>query len=121
MYFSVLMHIKTEKYITSLPAGTQHQNDVVSTSMRLDHVASTLIRRHFVPTGLSLNGVKRVTSSAKQIFRMIGLCQPSLEDTSSHRDKGRNPYPIMPDIEVIWKELHTILKGLKPFKATGRD
>ena len=28
-------------------AGTQHQNDVVSTSMRSDHVASTLIRRHF--------------------------------------------------------------------------
>ena len=27
--------------------GTQHQNDVVSTSMRRDHVASTLIRRHF--------------------------------------------------------------------------
>ena len=30
-----------------IPAGTQHQNDVVSTSMRRDHVASTLIRRHF--------------------------------------------------------------------------
>ena len=29
-----------------VPAGTQHQNDVVSTSMRRDHVASTLIRRH---------------------------------------------------------------------------
>ena len=29
------------------PAGKQHQNDVVSTSMRRDHVASTLIRRHF--------------------------------------------------------------------------
>ena len=29
------------------PAGTQHQNDVASTSMRRDHVASTLIRRHF--------------------------------------------------------------------------
>ena len=24
-----------------------HQNDIVSTSMRRDHVASTLIRRHF--------------------------------------------------------------------------
>ena len=33
--------------IGSFPAGTQHQNDVVSTSMRRDHVASTLIRRHF--------------------------------------------------------------------------
>ena len=31
----------------TLPAGKQHQNDVVSTSMRRDHVASTLIRRHF--------------------------------------------------------------------------
>ena len=30
-----------------LPAGTQRENDVVSTSMRRDHVASTLIRRHF--------------------------------------------------------------------------
>ena len=29
------------------PAGTQHQNDVVSTSMRRDHVVSTLIKRHF--------------------------------------------------------------------------
>ena len=29
------------------PAGTQHQNDVVSTSMRRDHVASSLIRRQF--------------------------------------------------------------------------
>ena len=27
--------------------GTQRYNDVVSTSMRRDHVASTLIRRHF--------------------------------------------------------------------------
>ena len=33
--------------MTPGPAGTQHQNDVVSTSMRRDHVASTLIRRHF--------------------------------------------------------------------------
>ena len=29
------------------PAGTQQQNDVVSTSMRRDYVASTLIQRHF--------------------------------------------------------------------------
>ena len=29
------------------PVGTQHQNDVVSKSMRRDHVASTLIRHHF--------------------------------------------------------------------------
>ena len=29
------------------PAGTQYQNDVVSSSMRRDHVASTSIRRHF--------------------------------------------------------------------------
>ena len=32
---------------SSIPACKQHQNDVVSTSMRRDHVASTLIRRHF--------------------------------------------------------------------------
>ena len=37
------IYIENFKY----PAGTQHQNDVVSTSMRHDHVASTLIRRHF--------------------------------------------------------------------------
>ena len=29
------------------PVGILCQNDVVSTSMRRDHVASTLIRRHF--------------------------------------------------------------------------
>ena len=29
-----------------IPADTHHQNDVVSTSMRRDHVAPTLIRRH---------------------------------------------------------------------------
>ena len=42
--------VKSEFRATTLaihPAGTQHQNDVVSTSMRRDHVASTLIRRHF--------------------------------------------------------------------------
>ena len=32
---------------SAIPAGKQHQNDVVSTSMRRDHVASTLIRRHY--------------------------------------------------------------------------
>ena len=37
----------SEVIVESDPAGTQHQNDVVSTSMRRDHVASTLIRRHF--------------------------------------------------------------------------
>ena len=31
----------------SNPVGIWCQNDVVSTSMRRDHVASTLIRRHF--------------------------------------------------------------------------
>ena len=44
------------------PAGTQHQNDVVPTSMRRDHVASTLKRRHFnvvCPLGL-LVFVKRL-------------------------------------------------------------
>ena len=39
----------------AIPGGTQHQNDVVSTSMLRDHVASTLIRHHFnvvCPLGL---------------------------------------------------------------------
>ena len=44
--------VKVSEYFTictfvHIPAGTQHQNDVISTSMRRDHVASTLIRRHF--------------------------------------------------------------------------
>ena len=34
-------------YSEEYPAGIWCQNDVVSTSMRRDHVASTLIRRHF--------------------------------------------------------------------------
>ena len=37
----------SSSFTTTIPAGTQHQNDVVSTSMRRDDVASTLIRRHF--------------------------------------------------------------------------
>ena len=45
----VHLYFSGNVYILSIanPAGTQHQNDVVSTSMRRDHVASTLIRRHF--------------------------------------------------------------------------
>ena len=43
------------------------------------------------------------------------------EDTSSLPDKGPSPYPSMPDIEVNWKGVHKLLKGLKPFKATGPD
>ena len=41
--FSVYLN----RHVFVMPAGTQHQNDVVSTSVRRDHVASTLIRRHF--------------------------------------------------------------------------
>ena len=33
--------------LVSFPVGTQRENGVVSTSMRRDHVVSTLIRRHF--------------------------------------------------------------------------
>ena len=43
--------------ICPTPAGIWCQNDVVSTSMRRNHVASTLIRRHFrtkCPLGRSL-------------------------------------------------------------------
>ena len=43
------------------------------------------------------------------------------EDTSSLPDKGPSPYPSMPNIEVNWKGVHTLLKGLKPYKATGPD
>ena len=46
--FQLLNHMFISFHnITPTPAGTQHQNDVVPTSMRRDHVASTLIRRHF--------------------------------------------------------------------------
>ena len=40
---------KTHKYIykNEIPVGSWCQNDVVLTSMRRNHVASTLIRRHF--------------------------------------------------------------------------
>ena len=48
------------------PAGTQHQNDVVSASMRRDHVASTLIRRHFA------------------VVCPLGRCPHILEDRFSH-------------------------------------
>ena len=43
------------------------------------------------------------------------------EDNSSLPDKGPSPYPSMPNIEVNWKRLHKLLKGIKPFKATGPD
>ena len=43
------------------------------------------------------------------------------EDTSSLPDKGPSPYPSMPNIEVNWKGVHKLLKGLKPYKATGPD
>ena len=48
------------KKVGLFPAGTQHQNDVVSTSMRRDHVASTLIRRHFNVVCLLCWVVKRI-------------------------------------------------------------
>ena len=40
----ITIYIKAKKVI---PVGIWCQNDVVSTSMRRDHVASMLIRRHF--------------------------------------------------------------------------
>ena len=43
------------------------------------------------------------------------------EDTSSIPDKGPSPHPEMPNIEVNWKGVHKLLKGLKSFKATGPD
>ena len=43
------------------------------------------------------------------------------EDTSTMPDKGPSPHPDMPDIEVNWKGVHKLLKGLKTFKATGPD
>ena len=43
------------------------------------------------------------------------------EDTSSLPDKEPSPHQEMPDITVIWKGVHKLLKGLKSFKATGPD
>ena len=43
------------------------------------------------------------------------------EDTSTMPDKGPSPYPDMPKLEVHWKGVHKLLKGLKTFKATGPD
>lgn len=43
------------------------------------------------------------------------------EDTSFLPDKSPSPLPSMPDIEVNWKGVHKLLKGIKPFKATGPD
>ena len=43
------------------------------------------------------------------------------EDTSTMPDKGPSPHPDMPNIEVNWKGVHRLLKGLKTFKATGPD
>ena len=43
------------------------------------------------------------------------------EDTGSLPDKGPSPYPSMPNIEVNWKGVHKLLKGIKPFKATRPD
>ena len=40
-------HFEQKYSFNTFPAGTQYQNDVVSTSTRRDDVASTLIRRHF--------------------------------------------------------------------------
>ena len=36
-----------QRYCSYCPVGIWCQNDVVSTSMRRNHVASTIIRRHF--------------------------------------------------------------------------
>ena len=43
------------------------------------------------------------------------------EDTSTMPDKEPSPRSEMPDIEVNWKGVHKLLKGLKTFKATGPD
>ena len=46
--------------VKGIPTGIWCQNDVVFTSMRRHHVASTLIRRHFrskCPLGCYLQGI----------------------------------------------------------------
>ena len=36
-------------------------------------------------------------------------------------DKGPSPHLDMPNIEVNWKGVYKLLKGLKTFKAIGPD
>ena len=43
------------------------------------------------------------------------------EDTGPLPDKVPSPYPSIPSIEVNWKGVHKLLKGIKPFKASGPD
>ena len=46
-YLSLATYISNRTFSVFDPAGIWGQNDVVSTSMRRNHVASTLTRRHF--------------------------------------------------------------------------
>ena len=62
------------KYFMKLcPVGIWCQNDVVSTSMRRDHVASTLIRRHF-NTKCPLGAVQVNESAELWIRERVGGC-----------------------------------------------
>ena len=63
-------------------AGTQHQNDVVSTSMRRDHVASTLIRHHF--NVVCLLGVKW-----RNLLKSNP--NPNIHNINAHIKFGENP------------------------------
>ena len=75
-------------FVGVFPAGTQHQNDVLSTSMRRDHVASTLIRRHFnVVCPLGLYSIWKPWSTAEvPIYSWI----QSLPVTRSGLYRGRD-------------------------------
>ena len=72
----------SEVIVESDPAGTQHQNDVVSTSMRRDHVASTLIRRHF--NVVCLLGKAQISCASGY----EGTDQPAHPLTGSRRPKS---------------------------------
>ena len=59
-FYNVLCYyrLSCEAYLTPYPVGIGCQNDVVLTSMRRNHIASTSVRRHFYvmcPLGKNLN------------------------------------------------------------------
>lgn len=43
------------------------------------------------------------------------------ENLENIPNKGRSPYPNMPKIQVTEQGVHTLLKHIKPHKATGPD
>ena len=68
------------------------------------------------------DGVIKTGSTNKPTFSMNSLCPfPRKKTPASSQTKTPSPYPSMPNIEVNWKGVHKLFKGLKTSKATGPD